>query len=318
MQRSLPLLRDRVTLVNPVDAFNRRMALLRNRYRGEAILDAKEAAMEHEAQRAAQAARDETVRQDILAFKRAQRFDVFGGEDAASQKDAVRDALLGVAPSASARATSANANDTDSTSAYVAKRKTLRHATEAARQAQLAARREHALLYLLYAADSFVTKTNLDKRINECLEFGNSQGTKADFAGRSLDYTTLARLARQKLDSSDLALMAQSSSQIGDHGADDFGVNAADNAFSVERFINFGKNNSASPSAPTPSSAPTHTHATMFTNRLSSTRGTRVQIGADRRTILADVAMGTVLGREGPDAIRESVRKMKEQEGKQE
>ncbi|KAJ3009740.1 UNVERIFIED_CONTAM: hypothetical protein HDU68_002515 [Siphonaria sp. JEL0065] len=280
MQKTQTLFRDRLTLVNPVDAFRRRMAGVRTDYFAEALLDRKEAAMAKKLRDAENAVKAAALKKDIAAFKRAQAFDWFSDNNS---DDVVREALNGSSPSAtsSASSTSKSNSKASATAAYIASRSAIRAATETRRQEQLRRAREHSLLYLLYATDSFVTRDTLDRRINDCLEYEFSRAApsnihKADFASHA-DYNTLARLARQTREKSPAAEKDAS-----------------------EGFIVVGKPESANALAP-------HSHATIFNKRSSTTANAPEDLEKERRSILADVATGKIAGRDGVDIIRESL-----------
>ncbi|KAI8608372.1 hypothetical protein BC830DRAFT_1174473, partial [Chytriomyces sp. MP71] len=196
-----------------------------------------------------------------------------------SAEDPIKAALAAASPAQ--EQAQADTSSSEVRSAEAAHRAAVRAATEARRREQISNQRQQALLYLLYAADSFVTRANLDARIDECFELeysrSSSSGKLATFAGRDLDYFTLERLARQKLD----------------------GTEAAErDAFDVNKFMGVKRENR--------SFLVEHSHATMHESRLNLTRGTQEQIGAERRLILSDIVKGTVVGRDGVGAIKKS------------
>ncbi|KAI8835029.1 hypothetical protein BJ741DRAFT_709407 [Chytriomyces cf. hyalinus JEL632] len=272
-----------VRLIPPQFAHKEQLRVLRNTYRANALLDAKEAAMEAQVLADKRRAQETKMREDILAFKRDQRRSFSDIGDGGSDVDPIKEAL-GInlaAPKTPKRTDNA---------IYIAERAKIRAETEANRQMQVSKHRENALLYLLYASDSFVTRSNLDKRIDECLahEFSptpTASAPRAGFAGKEVGYATLHRLAREKL-----------------AGTDNPFSNDQTGSIDVEKFMGAGQIQTDK------DALPHHTHATVYEARMSSVRGTRPEIGALRRVILSDAAKGTVAGRDGIEAIAAGIK----------
>ncbi|ORY37444.1 hypothetical protein BCR33DRAFT_721493 [Rhizoclosmatium globosum] len=289
-------------LEHPVSAFRRRMAAVRNTYRGSAVLDAKEAALKASLEAADRKAASERLLRDIADFKAAHSFSAFDstGSGSSTKVDVVKDAL-GLSSTKTTTSTTTTQSQSQ-TQSYIRSRASIRAKTESQRQASLATTRTNKLLYLLYTTDSFVTKATLDRRIDDCLVFefsrsSASHASKADFAGRVVDYKVLERLAKQKLSGADAG--SADNSQISDYESSDefslatLGILPKDGA---EKLNNSNNNK------------PAHSHATVFSSRLSSTKGTRSHIAQERRTILADAVNGTIMGRSGVDTIEASVK----------
>ncbi|KAJ3280139.1 hypothetical protein HDU79_011975, partial [Rhizoclosmatium sp. JEL0117] len=297
-------------LEHPVSAFRRRMAAVRNTYRGSAVLDAKEAALKASLEAADRKAASERLLRDIADFKAAHSFSAFdstgsasgSGSGSSTKVDVVKDALGLSSTKATTTSTTTQSQSQSQTQSYIRSRASIRAKTESQRQASLATTRTNKLLYLLYTTDSFVTKATLDRRIDDCLVFefsrsSASHASKADFAGRVVDYKVLERLAKQKLSGADAG--SADNSQISDYESSDefslatLGILPKDGA---EKLNNSNNNK------------PAHSHATVFSSRLSSTKGTRSHIAQERRTILADAVNGTIMGRSGVDTIEASVK----------
>ncbi|KAJ3241036.1 hypothetical protein HDU81_002206 [Chytriomyces hyalinus] len=268
-----------VRLIPPKTAHREQLRVLRNTYRANALLDAKEAAMEAQLRAAKRRDQETKMRDDILAFKRDQRRSFSDVGESSGDVDPIKDALGIKLNEQKVPKHTANA-------AYIAERAKIRAETEANRQIEMSKRRVNALLYLLYAADSFVTRSNLDKQIDECLahEFAPTQ-IRAGFAGKEVGYATLHRLAREK-------------------------IAGTDNPFSNDETVTFVVNQfmGAEQIQNTKDTLPPHSHATVYGERMTSVRGTRPEIGALRHVILGDAAKGTVVGRDGIDAITNSIK----------
>ncbi|KAI9346504.1 hypothetical protein BDR26DRAFT_855688 [Obelidium mucronatum] len=265
---------NRLTLVNPVSAFRKRMAAVRTNYYAEALLDRKEAALVKAQQAKERAAKEAALLADIAAFKRSQEYNSFAAAAAEAEAETEADDPIRAALGADST-DPAPAPHQQAQAAYIARRAAIRAATETARQTQLQQARERSLLYLLYATDSFVTLETLDDRIDKCLQSKHSAGpsslAKADFsAGTS--FSTLARLAKQV-------------------------QGASSDASDVEAY-------SALPNGVETSS---HSHAAMVLKKQSPTSNTSKDLERERRGILSDIALGRVAGRDGPDTIKASV-----------
>ncbi|KAJ3391848.1 hypothetical protein HDU84_005199 [Entophlyctis sp. JEL0112] len=288
------------------------MAALRNTYRAEAILDAKEAAMARAREAAHREARARAVADEIARFRAAAASAAAAGgphahfqDDSSSMRrdsaprDAIADALTavqGTKETASARSRSKD----NGYSAYVEQRRGIRRETEVQRQEHLAERRRHSLLYLLHAADSFVTKTNLDQQIDKCLGLGTSPPLPYCFIVRG----TTKKLILLFLDNSSMTF--SSTFSWGDHSYISLLRAAKQKVDGSEIFISnderrMDARNMKGIDTDGLSTAMAHTHETIQSQRLSSARNTLAGIAGERRAILADVARGTVMGRDGFD-----------------
>ncbi|KAJ3128631.1 hypothetical protein HK100_009067 [Physocladia obscura] len=325
-----------VTLVNPVHEFKQTMKVVRKRFLGEAVLDAKEAVLIRQAATAKRHEQAERMREDIAAFKaatRAEQQQLLGGNSSrSSDVDAVIGDALGLQGNRQRHKRERGGGENDEKTGgakrllakFVGQRREARAAGEAARQAALGEDRRRALLYLLHTSDSFVTRATLDARIDACwanqyaTALPSASSTRTPFAGPALDHATLERLAVQALAA---AAAKKGAARPANYDAfanapaapspnaaayayafaldadDAAGDAATTDAGSAASQIEFLMRPPRDPSAP-PAKAP-HSHASFLAARLSPSKGAPHEVATKRHAILSDLALAQVAARPG-------------------